>query len=119
MSLGQISEETGIARSTISSWFRDSKPTPRTLSKLEFVLKQIQRESERKIKREIDNQRIENWDANGGLDRVKEFTKWVRGIGDGLRNDHPDFNVNFPHWEKERKHVWEGHQLGLCSNRIF
>jgi len=117
MSLGAISEETGIARSTISAWFRDAKPTPRTVSRLQFILDRIKNEMVEKTEREIANSEIENWYAEGGNERVARFEEWIHTNGDELRSDAPTFDKAFAHWKTENAHKNIGRKYRLLGSQ--
>ena len=119
MKISEISKETRIATSTIAKWWHDSAPNPRTLARLEGLKSRIDEEEKRfNEKDERDLQTI-SWENEGGIERVWKFLIWLDDVGDGLRNDHPDFNQNFPHYDTEREHQLKGHRLGLCDNRIL
>ena len=102
--ISKISRKCRIATSTISKWYHDACPTPRTLARLQFLnteIEQYEREISAQIQRAI-------WEENGGIERVRKFWDWKDKNGHKLRNDHPEFDVAFPHWEEERKHESAG-----------
>jgi transcriptional regulator with XRE-family HTH domain len=100
----RISEKTGIATSTISSWFRDAHPNPRTLRKLKLIKSEIDRENKLR-EHEIE---CEKWIAKGGFSLVDEYQE--------LRNKKPPYSEV----EEERfmflmRHESDGFFLGLVK----
>lgn len=107
----QISEKCNIATSTISKWYHDACPTPRTLSKLDRIGTEIQLNKQRN-KLII---RMQNWGENGGKERVRAFNNWLVDNEDDLCNNKDGTLKNpeaFAHWQKEIRHKEEGKNIG-------
>jgi len=115
ISITEISKRTKIASSTISKWFIESCPNPRTLSKLEFLKDKIISENTQKNRLQVRDSDVDKWQKAGGLTRVHEFAEWQDENAMTLRNDHPKFQENFAHWEIEKDHKAEGKRLGFVE----
>jgi len=123
ISITEISKRTRIATNTISKWFHDSCPNPRTLSRLQALKSKILEEKEEDTKRNEAFAEYIEWEKAGGMERVEKFQDWLRRLGKGedceLRNDHPNHKEYFAHWEVEKTHQYKGYHLGQCHNKIL
>lgn len=117
LKIAEISKQSRIATSTIAKWFHDSTPNPRTLARLEGLKSRIDAEEKHSEKVSELRKEAKEWYYAGGNDRVKEFQLWMREHGEETANDHPNFEVSFPYWKKEREHEWKGQELGLCGRK--
>lgn len=115
--IGQISEICDISRSTISKWYHDGKPHPRTLAKLHRLENRIRSDKEFKEYKDAGVK----WHLDGGLERVSKFRIWMQTNEDQVLNN-PETRelVNpeaFAHWEREFKHKFLGRSLGLLKRK--
>ena len=100
----KISEKTGLATSTISSWFRDACPNPRTLRKLKLIKSEIKKEKKHR-EHKIE---CEKWVAKGGHSLVEEYEE--------LRNSNiPNSEVDEERFFYLMRHESDGFFLGLVK----